>query len=233
MYEESLYAHTYIRAHTTPLPFGTFYQIFTECHVMLDVLQQCKNNFGEPPRLLSFWQSLTYFRVSKPGWLKSDPEDGLNTHYRNLNKLYSNGIVTWGHIVQANSMIFEEGDFNCPAEVVYSLEDADQVEPEYLRQVAISLYQLKGTTPDDPDLQPFADHLANEQIRVYGLPVPTSISPTIRCRISVTMLVRKHLPQKRLCTTLIPIIASRREPYIVTTLPERYWPPELIEWWSN
>jgi hypothetical protein len=155
------------------------------------------------------------------------------THFKNLDALFSKGIVVWGHIIQANSMMWEDGPHNCPGELVYSFDDIDRVDPDYLREVAAELYGLKGTAPSEPDLQPIANYLTDEYVRVFGLPVPASISPSIRCTISTTFFVRKHLPKRRLCASLLPIVVNRQEPHIATVLPERYWPPELIEWWAN
>lgn len=200
---------------------------------MQDAIRECNYNFGEPPREVSFWDRLTYFRVPKPLWLRLNKEDELTTHFQNLNDLFSDGIVVWGHLVQANNLMFEEGNNNCPGEIVYSLDDPSRVDPEYLQQVAHELFQLKGTKPSSPKLQPIANYLTNEMIRVFGLPVPSSISPSIQCKISTTLFVRKHLPKHQLCASLLPVIVSRQKPHVVTTLPERYWPPELLEWWSR
>lgn len=200
---------------------------------MHDVLRRCIHNFGEPPRAVSLWDRLSYFRVPKPDWLWLNPTDKLVIHFKNLNTLFSEGIVVWGHIIQANSLMFEDGPQDCPGELVYSIDDPDRVDPEYLQGVARQLFRLKGTEPEDPDLQPIANYLTDEMIRVFGLPVPSSISPSIRCRISTTYFVRKHLPKRRLCSSLLPVVVNRRDPHTATVLPERYWPPELVEWWSN
>jgi hypothetical protein len=199
---------------------------------MHDVLRKCIDNFGEPPRAMSLWNRLTYCRVPKPDWLRSHPTDKLRTHFENLKTLFSEGVVVWGHIIQANSLMFEKGPYDCPGELVYSIEDSNRVEPEYLERVAKKLFSLKGTKPDDPELQPIADYLTDERIRVFGLPVPSSISPSIRCVISTTYFVRKHLPERRLCAALLPLVVNRQEPYTATVLPERYWPLEFVEWWS-
>src|SRR5437868_4401050 len=129
---------------------------------MHDPLRKCIDNFGEPPRAVSLWDRLTYFRVSKPIWLRTNPGDKLMMHFKNLNTLFSEGIVVWGHIIQANSMMWEDGPHNCPGELVYSFDDIDRVDPEYLREVAAELYGLKGTAPSEPDLQPIANYLTDE-----------------------------------------------------------------------
>jgi hypothetical protein len=200
---------------------------------MHDVLRKCIQNFGQPPRAVSLWDRLSYFHVPKPIWLRLNPADKLTTHFKNLNTLYSEGIVVWGHIIQANVLMYEEGRHNCPGELVYSINDPNRVDPEYLRGVAQELFRLKGTEPSNPELQTIANYLTDEMIRVFGLPVPSSISQSNRCAISTTYFFRKHLPKRRLCKRLLPVVVNRQKPHTATVLPERYWPLELVEWWSN
>lgn len=200
---------------------------------MNKAIRKCVNNFDPIGNSDEELLRLTYLRVSKPAWLRSNPTDKLTTHFKNLNSVFANGMVTWGQIIQANVLMFEDGSVDCPGELVYSIDDPERVDPEHLQYVAGELFRLKGTKPSDQELRPIADYLADEIIRVFGLPVPTCISPSISCTISTTIFVRKHLPNRRLCSTLLPVIVNRREPYIATPLPERYWPREFIEWWQQ
>lgn len=200
---------------------------------MPNPIHECIENFGPAPRRQSRWDRLTYFRVPKPLWLRQRPSDGLNTLFENLPALFTAGTVVWGHIIQANSLLFQPGADDCPGELVYSLTDAQRVDPDYLGQVAHQLFSLKGTEPADPDLAPIAEYLTNEMIRVFGLAVPKTISANLPCRISTTFFVRKHLPLRRLCTPLLPIVVNPVEPYVAMPLPARYWPQSLIDWWSR
>ena len=162
-----------------------------------------------------------------------DSSDELTTLFQNLPALFTKGIVVWGHIIQANRLMFEPGIFNCPGELVYSLADPSRVRPERLQQVATRLQELKGSDTQDPELAPIADYLTDEQIRVFGLRVPKKISPQLSCRISTTFFVRKHLPQKRICQMLMPIVVNPESPHVAMPLPARYWPEPLVEWWSE
>ena len=200
---------------------------------MHDLITECARNLGTAPRDFSLWDRLTYLHVAKPLWLRTDPADGLTILFRHMPRLFREGTVVWGHIIQANQLMFQEGKDNCPGELVYTLADAREVEPEYLQQVARELYSLKGTEPDDQQLAPIAEYLTDELIRVFGLAVPPVVSPGIRCRISTTFFVRKHLPGQRLCTPLLPIVVNPRDPHVAMPLPERFWPEELAEWWSQ
>lgn len=57
----------------------------------------------------------------------------------------------WGNIVQANRLMFEVGNDDCPGELVYSIDDSDRIEPLDLQDVANSLRALTGTKPADPE----------------------------------------------------------------------------------
>lgn len=200
---------------------------------MRNAIDECIENFGPAPRRQSWWDRLTYLRVPRPRWLPANSSDGLSTLFQNLHTLFTEGTVVWGHIIQANSLLFAPGADDCPGELVYSLADTRRVDPEDLGQVAHQLYTLKGTEPEDPELAPIANYLTDEMIRVFGLSVPRTISPNLPCRISTTFFARKHLPQRRLCTSLLPIVVHPREPYVAMPLPSRYWPQPLVDWWST
>jgi hypothetical protein len=200
---------------------------------MSDALHACIDNFRPAPRHQSLWDRLTYFRIPRPRWLRENPSDRLTTLFQNLHTLFAEGTVVWGHIVQANTLLFQDGVHDCPGELVYSLADAERVDPEQLREVAYELYSLKGTEPQDSDRASIAEYLTNERIRVFGLPVPKTISPQLPCRISTTFFVRKHLPLRRLCKQVLPIVVNPQEPYVAMPFPARYWPQSFIDSWSK
>src|SRR5262249_16983578 len=155
--------------------------------------------------------------------------DRLHPLFRNASKLFANGVVVWGQIVQANGSLFRDGDNNSPGEIVFSLADGHLVRPHHLQTIASEIFDLKGTTPEEAGLRAIADHLTNERTRVYGLPVPRSLSPRIQCRISTTFFVRKHLPNGRLCSGSLPLVVNPNEPHFAMPLPQKYWPEELVE----
>ena len=195
-------------------------------------LSGCIENFGEAPRRFCLRDRLGYLRLPKPLWLCLDPFDELRTLFRNHRTLLADGKVVWGYIVQANYLLHEEGNDNCPGEIVYSLDEGNGVDHIYLGQLASELFALKGTRPSDPELLRIAEYLTDEEIRVFGLSVPSSIS-VAHCQLSTTLFVRKHLPKRHLRAPLLPVVVNPKEPYVVMPLPERYWPEDLVEWWSG
>ncbi len=200
-----------------------------------EAIAQCAENFGESPRHFSLWDRLTYWRVVRPDWLYQSPNDELETLFLNLRMLRRNGKVVWGHFIQANSLLHSPGNIDCVAEVVYSLDDANPIDPDELGAVAGALASLKHTKPADPDAAFIADYLTSEWVRIYGKPVPSAISPRRWCQISTIYVVRKHLPTsgRYLRQTFLPIIVNPTAPQVALVLPSRYWPAKLVDWWSK
>jgi hypothetical protein len=163
------------------------------------------------------------------------PGDELKTLFRNFRNLRRNGQVVWGHIIQANSLLFSPGHGDLPAEVVYSLDDSNPIAPDKLGAVAQTLFSLKHTEPKGPELASIADYLTNELIRVFGKPVPSMISGRAKCHISTIYVVRKHLPKPRQCLqqSLLPIVVHPQPPHVCLVLPSRYWPDKLVNWWQH
>lgn len=197
------------------------------------ILQECSYNFGIAPRRFYVWDRFRYLNVPRPNWVLTPPIDPLEMLFLNIPYLWEHGRVVWGHIVQANSQLFEPGPTSCPAEVVYSLDDQNPAMPDALALVARELFSLKNTSPADARLAPIADHLTDEVSRTFGLGVPRSVSPDHRCRVSTTFIVRKHLPGPNHCLTLgfFPLVASPTDPFVVLPLPSRYWPADFLEIW--
>jgi hypothetical protein len=202
--------------------------------VFHEIIAKCADNFGSTPRHISRWDRLTYWRVVRPEWLYQNPNDELETLFLNLSPLRRDGVVVWGHFIQANNQLFSPGGGDHGGEVVYSLDRGTQSDPLELASIAADLASLKHTTPSDPELASIADYLTNEYVRVYGKPVPSAISPRSAYQISTIYVVRKHLPGPARCLQhpLLPIIVNPNPPHVALVLPSRYWPSELVEWWQ-
>jgi hypothetical protein len=198
-----------------------------------DLIQECFDNFDTTRQNLYSPDIQSYLRIPKPLWLLIQPSDPINTIFRYAQTVYSEGVIVWGHIVQVNTLMFEEGKFDHPGEVVYSLTDNSPAVPDILESVAEDLYSLKNTEPEDAELANMAESVTNEMDRFFGREVSPRISPRIRCQLSIALFVRKHLPLRRVCGSRVPLIVLPREPFVAIPLPERYWPQELIEQWSR
>ena len=99
---------------------------------------------------------LDRFRTSikPPDWL-SESESLIHT-YRDHDLLLSQGEIVWAHIVQANSLLFKPGKEDSPAEIVFSLDRVFDEDIEALRLIAERIYDLKGNTYEDGQIDRLA-----------------------------------------------------------------------------
>jgi hypothetical protein len=215
---------------------------------MTDTIRICNRRFGSPPRRSWWWSDRRdYLKVRTPDWIAHYPDDPLALLFRRSADVFAQGVVVWGHVIQANMRIFDHGDSDLPGEVVYSLAaDQDRIDTRRLRGIAERLYALKGTAPHDQELASIAEYLTDEQLRVFGLPVPASIcsnasgsgiagpsiaGPSMACRISTIYFVRDHLPGRRLAGMLLPVVVLPQAPCLALPLPAIYWPKPLLAAW--
>ncbi|MDF1815475.1 MAG: hypothetical protein P1V20_24965 [Verrucomicrobiales bacterium] len=200
---------------------------------MDETLQYCSEKFGRPPRKFYAFARWGYLRIPYPDWVLENHEDPLLALWGGMPRLRKEGIITWGYVVQANSLLYAKGTANYSGLLVYSIEDPGNTEPGELKRVADSLYQLKETTPDDEGLKPLARFMEDGFIRIFGFDVPASISPNLKCQLSSTVVTRKHLPEGFLKCSLMPILVLPDDPQIAMPLPSRYWPGDFIDWWQE
>jgi len=198
---------------------------------MQQILEQCRAAIGPAPRRFGFLDRAGYLSIARPAWCGS--RDGLSQFFASRGELLREGEVVWGHVVQANTLLFKPGPHNCPGEVAFCPDPARVVDIEELEFVAHSLFDLKGTQPAPGPLRTFAEHLTNERTRAFGLEVPASISPLLDCEVSTIFFARRHLPGGVLSCPFFPILLLPRAPHLVMVLPARYWPPPLLRLWST
>jgi hypothetical protein len=188
----------------------------------LAVINETRNNFGEPPRKFKFWEKM-HLHIRPPEWVRLIQDTRFLALYEQQDLLYREGIIVWGHIIQANELLFEKGKRDHPAAIVYSLERIVDREPEILARVARFLFSIKGKETDQ-ELQEFSEKLAGEIVADWKLPVPLSLAGGVQCFYITTMVVRKHLPKKILSGSLFPFLVCPAKTDVGMILPARYWP---------
>ena len=140
--------------------------------------------------------------------------------------LLHEGQLVWGVIVQANMNLYEPGDQDHPAMVLYSLDPHFDEQPGELRAMALRL----GDTKDDP-----ADRLshviADEQTDVYQRPLAPWIAGERDVWASSIMVLRRHLPDGVLAGRAFPLLVAPTRTRAPLILPSHFWPEELIAAW--
>lgn len=195
----------------------------------VDMLQQCKLSFGQPPRQFAGLQQ--YLDMTPPDWLNENPGDELWSIYKRRHQLLTSGQVVWSFVVQANDLLMQRNPLDCPAMVVYSIDPHFDGRVEELASIAESLASLKFSQPDDEELAAFARVITSELDRSMRLAVPGIYAGTRPVFTTTVMVCRKHLPAGRLTCPVMPLIILPRLTRATMILPSRFWPKELLKRW--
>ncbi len=190
------------------------------------MLLECRELIGDPPRELPL-RDWFYWRMVKPKSLLQHGKDGCHEIYRNQRVLRNEGRVVWGVLVQANSQLFQPGPTDSPAMIVYSPRPEFDGAITSLGKIAKAMFSVKGTTPDDPEVDAFAAEITNERVRSFQNRIPRAFSGKWEVYQSTVMVARKHLPKKYLTNSFFPLLICPEKCRQCMILPSRFWAPAL------
>lgn len=163
----------------------------------------------------------------EPDWAK---KDDLHRLFEAAPKIFKNGRVVWGALIQANDSLFDIlGLAAAPGEVVF--DPAGNTSWQDLHVAAQRLMAMKGKFFEDKDQLYISNYLANERIRVFGLNAGNVLAGH-RLVISTTWFQRWHLPGRVLAQGIFPIVVADDGSNMVLPLPAPFWPPEATELWK-
>ncbi|MFL1732088.1 hypothetical protein [Moraxella oculi] len=187
---------------------------FTQLNAMITNIN-LKNHLNQLSQ-----QELAYLQIIPPSWMQGLEYSAYLEQLNHLSYLYKNGRIVMAHIVQANRMLFsDDNTHSCPAEIVYDINGQTSIDE--LSQIAHQLFSLKHTTPDDPELKKYAEHITNERTQLFSR-VPKVL--TEKELVTTTMFIwRPHLPNGVLSIGYFPILISDTRQGIATVLPARFW----------
>lgn len=168
-----------------------------------------------------------YLQVVPPDWLQ---QDILYKQILAMPMLLRHGRVVWAAVVQANSLMFQPREENCPGEIVYDPTGTTSLST--LLEMAQKLYQLKGTSPQQADQLQYAHNLTGEMERLFAHPFPQSLA-ALPLSISSLWFWRPHLPNGMLSLPYFPILLCDDDAFAgqVMPLPALFWPVELQQQW--
>lgn len=170
-----------------------------------------------------------YLQVVPPIWMVH-ARDSLYSQIQAMPTLYHRGRVVWAAIVQANQLMFQQGQDSCPGEVLY--DPSGQTSPSQLRELAHQLFALKHTQPTQLDQLEYAQHITNERTRIKNFLYPQSLA-AVPLRLTSTWFWRGHLPDGILTMGFFPILISDECPGDVMVLPSLFWPEEFKSSWLH
>lgn len=194
-------------------------------------LEGCRANFGTAPRRFG-WLQKRFLRQSAPSWMQKQPEDRLWQLFQDRDLLLQNGTVVWGHLIQANRLLFEPGPNDHPCAALYSFDPFFDDRPELLEELGHDFYSIKGQQMDDPELQKISDVLQNERQRPLAVPLPARATGGHTMVYAASMVHRAHLPEGVLSNGLFPVLAHPSATPTAMILPSKFWPAEMQRLWK-
>ena len=195
-------------------------------------LQRTRDKLGRTPRIVHSSQR-TYLHLIPPPWARDGSDDRFQAIFRDQEMLLRNGTVVWACIVQANSALFEDDTGDCPAAVVFSLDQHFESAVEELCVIGSTLYSQKGRRRPTPELAEFARVITNEYEAPMNVPVPLSMTANRQVFYTTIMVYRKHLPVPRLVGGWFPLLASPDRTTASMIVPSEYWCSALVALWKK
>ncbi len=193
---------------------------------MSALLARTRAALGAAPRQIDVWDHL-----EPPRWMKAD--DPLRASYARRRDLLTSGDVVWGHVVQANTLLFKPGDKSSGACVVFGARADDDLGPDQLERAAAAIYALKGKEPQDAGLARVAAAVTDEMARYPPMDLPSAVTRGVAMRIGIVMVHRPaDLPCAYLATTALPLVVSRARDELMV-LPVRHWAKDLSDAWRD
>lgn len=154
--------------------------------------------------------------------------------YYQKNLLLTKGIVVWGHIVQANSLLFQKGKKNHSAAIVYSLDPIFNSNLTQLSRIAWELYELKERHIEHPeviDFKAIANAITNETDCLFNIRIPESIAFDRVVYYTTIAVYRQDLPTKCLRNNWFPLLIAPGITENALVLPAKYWHNNLVRAW--
>jgi hypothetical protein len=175
------------------------------------------------PAMLASISALT------PPWMNKT--NALNEILKQQTQLLSEGIIVWGALIQANTLLFSAGQDDCPALLVYSSDTYFDSRPQELRLLGHKIFALKDTNPSDPELKSVAQLVSDEMGRSMGYKLPPVFSNK-DIRSATFMVFRKHIPNGVLSAGLFPLLIHPSTEAVMIA-PFEFWPIEMIILWKE
>lgn len=196
-----------------------------------EILKSIEDKIGKEPRKFNVWDKLTWYKQDKPEWDWEDDE--IKNSVENWDKVFTDGKLSWGHIIQVNQLMFEKSKSNCPGEVLVWHEYSKPFNPDSFELVAEKLFEIKGYSEylDETDEKEFAEYLENQLLRAYGTKVPQRISDGLDLRVSTVFFQRRHIPNGIITNSLFPVLYLDESLMVVTMVPYNFWPKEFLNKW--
>jgi hypothetical protein len=197
------------------------------------LLSKIASKLGGTPRKFNLLDKWSWLKIDLPEW--DWENDAIKTTIHNWDKIFMQGKLTWGQILQVNTLMFENLDSNCMGEIIIWKEQTADFDAHAIELIAQELYLLKGNSMNiiNKEERAFAVHLEDEFERVYGLEIPKSFSYNYNLCTTPIYFQRKHLPDGKVSKSIFPILYLDSKTITAVVVPYKFWPKELVEFWKS
>ncbi len=195
--------------------------VFTGTYDYSQALQDIRHNIGPAPRKFTRRD-----RLNAPDWMNHPAKDKLYILVAQNQRLFEQGRIVWGAMVQANVLIFELGPDNVPGNMIYSFDPRMDAMPQFLSDIAANLFNFKGESGAPSGVQNIANAMADEFERLMKVKLPPEIALDYEIFFTGDLFDRKHLKNGILASRILPMLAH---PDMDATMivPHWYWPDSL------
>lgn len=158
-----------------------------------------------------------------PLWLSKNPDD-LIENYSFWPEYFLLGRPALGCLLQANELLFDRSQrHECPANFLYTFDEYYMKNTEKLSDIAYALFELKGTTGSDPQVQHFIDVITDENIRLFREPLPQSLTEGRAVFFTTLIVHRKSIPGGYLQDQFYPLLIADKLKADAVIMPKWYW----------
>jgi hypothetical protein len=202
----------------------------------VQLLRACRERFGAPPRQLAAADARACRLTLTPDvdQLFRRDRDPLLRILADQHVLRDRGQVYWGHLVQANQMLFDpQNPHTLPANVIYSTDPFFDGRVAILASIGHGLFAQKGSSGADPELRAFVRAITNERERILRRELPAGYCGNRPVYFTTCFIQPGHLPDHCVARPAFPLLVNFEETEAVMILPSRFWPPELVSSWRG
>ena len=171
-------------------------------------------------------------RLPKPIWMTDD--ETLSKIYEELSALVETGAIHYGYLVQANVILFHAfPPYNCPANIIFSTDNYYDENLYDLEVIASGLYGFKHTNDAPETVKRITDSITDEYTRLYNIKLPIDTYRNSDIFFTTIMVYRKHLPGRKLSSSLFPVITEPNNLQSTMILPKQYWTENFIKYFTK
>lgn len=193
-------------------------------------LDACRTALGT--RSSSFWHSRAdELRLAAPHWL--EPDDGLARVFEEQERIFVQGRVALGALVQANTVLLQDGDVGAPVALVHSADRHFEEHPGELLAIANRIFRLKRNEPSDSDEERLATFIRDDMARETCLRLAPTFTGGREVFLATTYVDRRRLPKRWLAQPLFPVLVAPEPRAVCVVLPSQFWPAEWLASWSE